>query len=145
MTVARIACTDKLLQIYLIGLKILKLALALPICGPHLNQKIVAKEASQLTLPLLSKVEELNFKAREVSEKALLGLYRNQAMDEGKLVEVLIEITDKKGQKADKLPERLIIGRLELILMLSIIRHSASQTWDWVKPFEQLVVPSLLS
>ena len=46
-------------------------------------------------------------------------------MDEGKLVEVLIEIIDKKGKKPEKLPERIILGRLELMLMLVIIRSQA--------------------
>ena len=38
-----------------------------PICGPHINQKIVKREATLLTASLLIKVEELNFKARQDS------------------------------------------------------------------------------
>lgn len=46
-------------------------------------------------------------------------------MDEAKLVEALMEIIEKKGKKAEKLPERIILGRLELMLFLVIIRKQA--------------------
>jgi hypothetical protein len=38
---------------------------------------------------------------------------------ETKLVEAVMELFEKKGQKADKLPERIVIGRLELMLHLA--------------------------
>ena len=67
MAIAKIALTDKLLQIYLLGLRIMEIAMQEPICGAKLNPKIVNKEATQLAAPLLTKVEELNFKARQDS------------------------------------------------------------------------------
>jgi len=102
-----------------------------PICGQHINPKIVNKEATQLTAPLLAKVEELNFKARQDSQKALLALYKHPAMDEARLVDAIMEIIEKKGQKPEKMPERVILGRLELMLYLSLIRAEAKQTWEW--------------
>jgi hypothetical protein len=67
ITIAKIAIQDKLLQIYLIGLRILELAIKEPVCGQHITPKIFTKECSQLTGLLLLKVEELNFKSRKDS------------------------------------------------------------------------------
>lgn len=64
MSIAKIAIGDKLLSIYLYGLRILELAMMEPICGPYINPKIINKEATSLTASLLTKVEELNLKVK---------------------------------------------------------------------------------
>ena len=66
-------------------------------------------------------------------------------MDEAKLVELIMDIVEKKGQKPDKLPERIILGRLELLLYLGLIRAEAKQTWDWKNIISMMATPSLLS
>lgn len=52
----------------------------------------------------------------------------------------------QKGPSPDKAPERVILGRLELLLMVYQqlpIRQKPS--YDWMKTLRQLIVPSLLS
>lgn len=41
MEIAKIACDDKILQIYYIGLKILSTALAPPVCGKDVSPKLI--------------------------------------------------------------------------------------------------------
>jgi hypothetical protein len=45
IAIAKVAITDKLLQIYLIGLRILELAIKNPICGSFIMPKLFTKEA----------------------------------------------------------------------------------------------------
>ena len=67
MNMANICCNDKLLQIYLISLKLLEKAMTSPICGPDITSKRMNHEVTPFIKLLLSKVEELNYRAREVS------------------------------------------------------------------------------
>lgn len=60
-------------------------------------------------------------------------------------MELIMDIVEKKGQKPDKLPERIILGRLELLLYLGLIRAEAKQTWDWKNIISMMATPSLLS
>jgi centrosomal protein CEP104 len=41
METAKLACDDKILQIYYIGLKILSTALAPPVCGRDVSPKLI--------------------------------------------------------------------------------------------------------
>lgn len=41
MEIGRVACMDKLLQIYFLGLKICSMAMSPPICGPEIPPKII--------------------------------------------------------------------------------------------------------
>ena len=51
-----------------------------------------------------------------------------------------------KGPSPDKAPERIILGRLELLLMLlQQLPMKPRPTWDWQKVLEKLVIPSLLN
>jgi len=147
IAIAKVAITDKLLQIYLIGLRILELAIKDPICGSFIMPKLFTKEASQLTGPLLLKVEELNFKSHRDSQRALINLYKHQSMAEGesRLVEAVMEPFEKKGQKPDKLPERVVLGRLELMIYLAQMREQSKQQWDWKNVITLLATPSMLS
>ena len=67
ISVAKLACSDKLLQIYFVGLRILELAMDVPVCGSSIHPKLIVKEASAAAVPLINKIEELNFKTRETS------------------------------------------------------------------------------
>ena len=51
-----------------------------------------------------------------------------------------------KGAPPSKAPERIILGRLELLLyLLQQIGISEKNTWDYVHVLNELVVPSLLN
>lgn len=64
---------------------------------------------------------------------------------EARLVEAVMEPVEKKGLKPEKLPERIIVGRLELMLYLAQMRDQTRQPWDWRSPLTLMAVPSLLS
>ena len=52
----------------------------------------------------------------------------------------------QKGPSPDKAPERVILGRLELLLMVyQQLPNRQKPTYDWMKTLRQLIVPSLLS
>mmetsp|Transcript_19087 Transcript_19087/g.16407 ORF Transcript_19087/g.16407 Transcript_19087/m.16407 type:complete len:100 (-) Transcript_19087:760-1059(-) len=79
MEVARIACEDKLLQIYFIGLKILSTALAPPICGTDVSPQLINKVLKEFLPILIEKISELNYRARDISLHTLLSLFRHPA------------------------------------------------------------------
>jgi len=66
-------------------------------------------------------------------------------MDEARLVDAVMEVIEKKGQKPEKMPERILLGRLELMLYLAIIRGEAKYSWEWRHIVNQMATPSLLS
>jgi hypothetical protein len=43
------------------------------------------------------------------------------------------------------MPERILLGRLELLLYLAMIRAEAKQTWEWRHIVHLMATPSLLS
>jgi len=118
MNMANICCRDKLLQIYLISLKLLEKAMTPPICGPDITPKRMNHEVTPFIKLLLSKTEELNYRAREVSQSALIGLFRHPYINQSRLIDEIIAMTDKGKVKPDKLPDRIILGRLELVHLL---------------------------
>lgn len=77
MKVANACCFDKLLQVYFTGLKILNLALKPPICGEEIHAREVNKELQPFIKMLLGKVEELNYRVRDLTKESLIGVYRN--------------------------------------------------------------------
>ena len=125
-------CYDKLLQVYFTGLKILTLALKPPICGEEILPREINREIQPFIGLLLSKVEELNYRVRDVTKESLLSIFKyNQRADEGKLVDSIMELV-VKGPAPDKAPERVILGRLELLLMLlQQLPQRPKPTWDW--------------
>ena len=86
-----------------------------PICGDEILPREVNKEFQPFIGLLLSKVEELNYRVRDVTKDCLVGVFReNTRADEGKLIDAIMEIV-VKGPAPDKAPERVILGRLELL------------------------------
>ena len=96
----------------------MNLALKAPICGDEILSREINKEIQPFIKVLLTKVEELNYRVRDASKESLISIFRdNQRADEGKLVDATMEIVNKGPQPA-KAPERIILGRLELLLQL---------------------------
>jgi hypothetical protein len=67
MHIGLICCKDKLLQVYLRGLKLLEIAMVAPICGKDIGAKRLNREVTPFINLLISKAEELNYRARDVS------------------------------------------------------------------------------
>ena len=74
----------------------LTLAFKSPIFGEEILPKEINYEIKPFIGLLLSKVEKLNYRVRDVSKKSLMSIFKNnQRADEGKLVNAIMEITVK--------------------------------------------------
>ena len=77
------------------GLKILDLALKPPIYNEKFGKKILNRDVGKFTKILLTKSEEVNPRGREIAQKSLIGLFSNSNLDSTKLLEEIMDITDK--------------------------------------------------
>jgi centrosomal protein CEP104 len=136
---------DKLLQIYFIGLKMLSVALKPPICGDDIPHKVIIQTVKPFIHLLMEKIQELNFRARDLSLIALMSIFRHPAMDIKLLVDAVMDFVDKGQPAPDKAPWRIVLARCEV--MLHVIREFGINTraWDWRYVFLKLVGPSLFN
>ena len=142
MMIAKVSCLDKLLQIYFIGLKTLAKALSPPINDGSIPVKLLNREVQPFIAILVEKIEELNYRARDISLNSLIGIFKNPAVELRMLIEKILEFSDR-GPRPDKAPWRIILGRLEILLqILKQLGYDPSK-WDWQLVFERLVAPSL--
>ena len=86
MEFTKICLDDKILSIFFIGLKILSTGLAPPVCGTDVSPAIVNKVLKEFSPILVEKIQELNFRAREISLHSLLSIFRHPAANVGILV-----------------------------------------------------------
>ena len=112
---ATVACRDKLLQIYFIGLNILQLALQPPVCGDDIPNKVVNKAIKPFISMLIDKISELNYRARDISLDRLISLFRHPSVKFKHLIAGVMDITEK-GPTPDKLQWRIVMARLEILL-----------------------------
>ena len=133
MEIARVACSDKLLQIYFIGLKILTLAMSPPICGPEIPAKVINQQVRYFIPLLIAKIEELNFRAKDLSLNTLISLFRHPSVDIRLLIEGIMDITqEEKGFKGpDKVEWRRIHSRLEILKHIVTEFGVNERAWDW--------------
>lgn len=115
MMIAKVSCLDKLLQIYFIGLKTLAKALSPPICDGSLPTKMVNREVLPFISILVEKIEELNYRARDISLNSLIGIFKSPQIELRMLVDKIMDITER-GPSPDKAPWRIVLGRLEILL-----------------------------
>ncbi len=73
--ISKLGCEDKIVQVYFIGLKILVQCLNPPICGIEISKEQINKEIQQFIGILLTKISELNYRARDISQATLVGLF----------------------------------------------------------------------
>lgn len=149
MEMARIACEDKILQIYYIGLKILSTALAPPVCGKDVSPKLINKILKEFTPILIEKISELNYRARDISLHTLLSVFKHPAAKLGTLVSCCLELCKMDPNfpslfvPVDKQQWRLILSRLEIVLQIIEEFGYNEKEWIWTDVFELLVAPSL--
>lgn len=150
----RITSEDKVLEIYLTGLKILKVAMKPPVCGNDIPVAIVNKVLSEFAAILIKKIGEFNTKARDISLASLMEIFSNHPTKLGILIEACMDICEKekdyilygKAQTipVDKQQPRLVIARLEIIrYALENFGYKQPPVWDYRESFDLLLVPSL--
>lgn len=91
MEFSKLCLEDKILQIYFIGLKIITTALVPPVCGTDVSPQIINKVLKEFTPILVLKIEELNYRARDISLHTLLSVFRHPGAKIGILV-IIIQI-----------------------------------------------------
>lgn len=146
--VSTLPCIDNLYS--LIGLKILSTALAPPICGSDVSPQIINKAIKEFLPILISKISELNYRARDISLHTLLSLFRHPALEVGNLVVACMDICDfgddvrpKNPIPIDKQQWRLVTARLEIILHVLQEYGYDPKAWNWQPVFQYLITPSL--
>ena len=144
MMIAKVSCLDKLLQIYFIGLKTLSKALSPPICDNSIPTKMLNREVQPFVSILVEKIEELNYRAKDISLNSLINIFKAPKIELKMLIEKLMDIT-AKGPFPDKAPWRIILGRLDILLQVIKQLGYDPQRWDWAPVFEKLVAPSLFN
>ncbi|KAM3136863.1 hypothetical protein pb186bvf_011122 [Paramecium bursaria] len=122
MEFTKICLDDKILSIFFIGLKILSTGLAPPVCGTDVSPAIVNKVLKEFSPILVEKIQELNFRAREISLHSLLSIFRHPAANVGILINACFDklVMDPNFPKLfvppDKQPTRIVQARLEIVL-----------------------------
>lgn len=113
---AMIASEDRVMPIYLYGLKILITAMSSPIGDTKVTAKMI-NNSMRIFIPiLLSKVSELNYRARDISMHTLIELFRHPSIQIGPLIDYIMSITAITEGPVEKQPWRIILARLEILL-----------------------------
>jgi centrosomal protein CEP104 len=128
--IAAIACRDKLLQIYFLGLKLLEEALSPKICGGDVPAKTVDRAIRPFVRLLIDKVGEMNYRARDISLNTLRMLFRHPAVELRHAIEGIMDITERPPGPA-KAQWRLVSARLEILHQLVREFGVNDRVWNW--------------
>ena len=142
--VCKYASDDKVIQIYLEGLKILQTCLAPPICGNDIEPSFIQKSVKYFLPIYIKKISEFNDKQRDLTMKAIIDIFRHPALNVGELVKACLDIVEiNNGVTPDKQPWNVLLARLEIILHILDEYGIDESLWDWYNVFVELIVPSL--
>lgn len=142
--VCKYASDDKVIQIYLEGLKILQTCLAPPICGIDIEPSFIQKSVKYFLPIYIKKISEFNDKQRDLTMKAIIDIFRHPALNVGELVKACLDIVESNnGVTPDKQPWNVLLARLEIILHILDEYGIDESLWDWYNVFVELIVPSL--
>lgn len=136
-----IACRDKLLQIYFLGLKLLEEALGPKICGGDIPAKTIDKAIRPFVRLLIDKIGEMNYRARDISLNTFRMLFRHPAINIQQAIEGIMDITEKPPGPA-KAQWRLVSARLEILHQLVREFGINDKDWNWQAVYNNLVGPS---
>jgi centrosomal protein CEP104 len=143
--VAQNACEDKLLQIYFIGLRVLSTAMTPKICETNVGAGLINTSIKRFVPMLITKIGELNYRARDISLHTLVSLFHHPDVDIRILIDNIMEIVEKEGSPTpDKLPWRICLARLEILLSTVKEFGINHDVWNWKIIFNKLIHPSLL-
>jgi len=99
---------------------------------------------------LITKISELNYRARDISLHTLISIFRHPAAQVGNLIVGCMDLCDieddirpKNNGPIDKQQWRLVLARLEIILhVLQEFGYDPNE-WNWEPAFRHLICPSL--
>ena len=139
--IAKIACRDKLLQVYFLGLRLLEEALSPKCCGGDVPLKLVDRTIRPFIRILIDKISEMNYRARDISMNTLIMLFRQPGVDIRHAIEGIMDITEAPPGPA-KAQWRLVSARLEILHTLIREFGINDKVWNWSIVFDKLVSPS---
>ncbi len=142
--VAKLACEDKVIQIYVEGLKLLSTCLAPPICGNDVDPGLIQKSVAYFIPRYIKKISELNLRARDLTMNTLISVFKHPALNIGDLVKGCMDIVERQeGLTPDKQPPNMLLARLEVVLHVLEEYGIDEGLWDWYPVFTELIIPSL--
>ena len=142
--ISKLTCDDKVIQIYLEGLKILQTCLAPPVCGNDIDPTYIQKSVKYFLPIYLKKISEFNDKQRDLTLKTVIDIFRHPALNVGELVKAYLDIVENNdGVTPDKQPWNILLARLEIILRILDEYGINEDLWDWYNVFVELIIPSL--
>lgn len=142
--ISKLTTDDKVIQIYIEGLKILQTCLAQPICGNDIDPTYIQKSIKSFLPIYIKKISEFNDKQRDLTLKTIIDIFRHPALNVGELVTACLDIVENNdGVTPDKQPWNILFARLEIILRI-LDEYGIDETlWDWYNVFVELIIPSL--
>mmetsp|Transcript_23089 Transcript_23089/g.35758 ORF Transcript_23089/g.35758 Transcript_23089/m.35758 type:complete len:345 (+) Transcript_23089:1299-2333(+) len=138
---AMMACKDKLLQIYLNGLKMLSESLTPKICGGDIPAKLVDKTIKPFAFLLRDKLSELNYRGRELTLGYFNALFRHPAVDFRHALEAVLDVTEKPTP-IEKQSWRVLVTRLEIFNSLMNEFGINEEVWEWRYVYHKLIGPA---
>ena len=142
--IAKFAADDKVIQIYLEGLQILKLCLSPPVCGNDIDPTYIQKSINYFLPIYIKKISEFNDKQRDLTMDTIISIFKHPALNVGDLVKACLDIVENnRGISPDKQPWNILLARLEIILHILEEYGINEDLWDWYVVFVELILPSL--
>ena len=142
--ICKLTCDDKVVQIFIEGLKLLKTCLAPPVCGNDVEPSFIQKSIRYFLPIYIKKISEFNDKQRDLTLRTIIDIFRHPALNIGDLVKACLDIVENNdGVTPDKQPWNVLLARLEIILHILDEYGINENLWDWYNVFVELIVPSL--
>lgn len=142
--ICKLTCADKVVQIFIEGLKLMKTCLAPPVCGNDVEPSFIQKSIRYFLPIYIKKISEFNDKQRDLTLKTIIDIFRHPALNVGDLVKACLDIVENNdGVTPDKQPWNVLLARLEIILHILDEYGINENLWDWYNVFVELIVPSL--
>jgi hypothetical protein len=142
--ICKLTCDDKVVQIFIEGLKLLKTCLAPPVCGNDVEPNFIQKSIRYFLPIYIKKISEFNDKQRDLTLRTIIDIFRHPALNVGDLVKACLDIVENNdGVTPDKQPWNVLLARLEIILHILDEYGINEKLWDWYNVFVELIVPSL--
>lgn len=142
--ICKLTCDDKVMQIFIEGLKLLKTCLAPPVCGNDVEPTFIQKSIRYFLPIYIKKISEFNDKQRDLTLKTIIDIFRHPALNVGDLIKACLDIVENNdGVTPDKQPWNVLLARLEIILHVLDEYGINENLWDWYNVFVELIVPSL--
>ena len=142
--ICKLTCDDKVVQIFIEGLKLLKTCLAPPVCGNDVEPSFIQKSIRYFLPIYIKKISEFNDKQRDLTLRTVIDIFRHPALNVGDLVKACLDIVENNdGVTPDKQPWNVLLARLEIILHILDEYGINENLWDWYNVFVELIVPSL--